>query len=134
MVFGTFDILHPGHIYYLTEAKKKGDELVVVLARDATVNKIKDNVTHDEETRYTELAKLKFINKVVLGYEGKDKLKVIEEEQPDIICLGYDQKHFTEKLSELLAKRGLTPEIIRLPPFKEHIYKSSLLRSNNADR
>ena len=40
MATGTFDILHMGHIYYLKEAKKLGDELVIVVARDFTVRKL----------------------------------------------------------------------------------------------
>ena len=36
MCAGTFDIIHPGHLYYLSEAKKYGDNLVVVVARDET--------------------------------------------------------------------------------------------------
>ena len=34
---GTFDILHPGHLYYLEESKKMGDELWAIVARDANV-------------------------------------------------------------------------------------------------
>ncbi|HEY4500387.1 MAG TPA: adenylyltransferase/cytidyltransferase family protein, partial [Candidatus Paceibacterota bacterium] len=41
MVFGTFDILHPGHLYFLRAAKKLGDYLIVSLARDVNVRKIK---------------------------------------------------------------------------------------------
>jgi len=41
LAFGTFDILHPGHEFYLKEAKKHGDILDVVVARDSTVEKIK---------------------------------------------------------------------------------------------
>lgn len=41
MAFGTFDVFHPGHEYYLTQAKKYGDILIVVVARDKTVEKVK---------------------------------------------------------------------------------------------
>jgi len=34
MATGVFDLLHPGHLYFLTEARKHGDELIVVVARD----------------------------------------------------------------------------------------------------
>ncbi len=45
MCFGTFDILHPGHLYFLRECEKYGDELIVVIARDATVEKVKEKKT-----------------------------------------------------------------------------------------
>jgi FAD synthetase len=41
MTFGTFDRLHPGHEYYLSEARKYGDCLITVVARDKTVVDIK---------------------------------------------------------------------------------------------
>jgi FAD synthetase len=41
MTFGTFDMFHPGHRYYLSEARKEGDVLVVIVARDITVEKLK---------------------------------------------------------------------------------------------
>ena len=34
---GTFDILHPGHLFYLEESKKLGDELWVIVARERNV-------------------------------------------------------------------------------------------------
>ena len=39
MTFGTFDLAHPGHIFYLNEAKKLGDKLITVIARDANLKK-----------------------------------------------------------------------------------------------
>ncbi|EQD52190.1 glycerol-3-phosphate cytidyltransferase, partial [mine drainage metagenome] len=41
MATGVFDLLHPGHLYFLTEARKLGDELVVVVARDQTARRLK---------------------------------------------------------------------------------------------
>jgi FAD synthetase len=41
MTFGTFDLLHPGHLHYLSEAKKLGDYLITIVARDATVERLK---------------------------------------------------------------------------------------------
>ncbi|MEE9489142.1 MAG: adenylyltransferase/cytidyltransferase family protein, partial [Thermoplasmata archaeon] len=41
MASGVFDLLHTGHLHYLEEAKKLGDELIVVVARDSTVRKEK---------------------------------------------------------------------------------------------
>ncbi|MCK4554633.1 NUDIX domain-containing protein, partial [Candidatus Parcubacteria bacterium] len=64
-------------------------------------------------------------DKVVLG-NIKDKYKIIERFKPDVICLGYDQKIFTEKLKEKLQKFGLSKtRIIRLKSYKKEKYKSS---------
>ena len=128
MCFGTFDISHEGHKFYLTEAKKLGDFLVVVVARDKTVKEVKNQQPlHSEEDRAKNLQQLGIADKVILGNPG-DKLKVIEAERPDIICFGYDQKAFTENANEKLQQRGLKVEVVRLPAYKPEVYKSSLLR------
>jgi FAD synthetase len=128
MVFGTFDILHPGHFYFLKKAKKYGDELIVVVARDSTIKKVKGKEPkYNERERLENLRSLSFVNKVVLGNEN-DKYKVIEEIVPDTICLGYDQEPVSiQLLKNKLEKRGINPEIHRIDAYKEHIYKSSKL-------
>jgi len=124
MVFGTFDILHPGHIYLLNEAKNLGNELVVVVARDRTVGEIKKIITkNNEQNRLKNISDLQIANKAILGNEG-DKYEVIREEKPDIIALGYDQTAFTDKLSQNFPEI----KIVRLKPYKEDIYKSSKFR------
>ena len=129
MCFGTFDVLHRGHEYYLREARKFGDYLVVVVALDETVRKVKGSFpVHNQEERLMNLQQLNLADKVVLG-SSSDRLKVIEDEKPDIICLGYDQRSFTENLKEKLSHRGLkSVEIVRIPSYHPETYKSSLLR------
>lgn len=127
MVFGTFDVLHPGHIFLFKEASKLG-ELYVVIARDKTVQQIKGFApSMNEEQRRKKVQILKHVKKAVLG-KLYDKFKIVEEISPDIICLGYDQKTFADRLPEELKKRGMSCEIRRIPPYKAHRYKSSLLK------
>ena len=129
MCFGTFDLLHEGHKFYLSEAKKLGGFMVVVVARDSTVKDVKEQQPlHNEAERVRNLQQLGIADKVVLGNPG-DKLKVVEDEKPQIICLGYDQTFFTEKIKEKLQQRGLSVEVVRLPAYKPDVYKSSLLRN-----
>ena len=128
MCFGTFDVLHEGHRFYLAEAKKLGDSLVVVVARDETVKEVKkQQPLHSEKERVRQLQQLGIADKVILGNPG-DKLKVVEDEKPNIICLGYDQTFFTEKIKEKLQQRGLNAEVVRMPAYKPEVYKSSLLK------
>ncbi len=129
MVFGTFDIFHCGHINFLKQAKLYGDYLIVVVARDLTVKKIKGEYSlNKENSRVQKIKKSKLANKVVLGCLG-DKYKIISKLKPDIICLGYDQNSFTGPLKDELKKRNLSYiKIIRLKPYKPEIYKSSKLK------
>jgi len=132
LVFGTFDIFHPGHEYFLKEAKKHGDELVVVVARDSTVKQVKGKLPrHDENYRLNIIQKLDYVDKAVLGYETTDKYRIVEEIKPDTICLGYDQSAFVDGLEKKLQELELKTEIIRLDAYKPHIHKSSHYKRQN---
>ena len=128
LVFGTFDILHPGHTHMLKEAKEYGDRLVVVLARDATVLAVKKRpAANNEDARLRNLEALGLTDKVRLG-DLYDKYKVIGEEKPDVVALGYDQKEFVDKLEDVLDDHV---KIVRLAPYSPDIFKSSKLRDTN---
>ena len=126
IVFGTFDILHPGHKHVLKEAKEYGDYLVVVIARDKNVKKIKGKKPkYNEQERKKNLNKLKIANKICLGHLT-DKYKVLRDEKPDIVALGYDQRTYVDELVDNVADHV---QIVRLTPYKPEIYKSSKLRN-----
>ncbi len=109
----------------LKEARALGDELVVVVALDKTVEQLKGRLPHySEGERKKHLEETGLASRVRLGSSG-DKLAVVREEKPDVIALGYDQTFFTKELEETF---GVTTTIVRLQAFKPDIYKSSLLR------
>src|SRR3989338_10082249 len=122
LAFGSFDVIHPGHMFFLREGKKMGDKLVVVVAKDSTIREIKSfEPKYKEHERLEHVRDIPYVDKSVLGYEG-DKYKIVEEFNPDIIVLGYDQDSYSEKLPEELKKRKLKAQIQRLGSFKPHIY------------
>lgn len=116
MATGVFDILHLGHLYFLNEAKKLGDELIVVVARDSTARKLKHNPITPENMRLEMIKALKIIDNAVLGYED-DIYRIVEEIKPNIIVLGYDQTLDEGKIKEELQKRGLNIKVVRLQKF-----------------
>lgn len=127
MVFGTFDGLHPGHISFFKQAKKYGDYLIVVVAKDKTVKETKNHLPYfNESERLRGVADCGLADEAKLGYTD-DHFKIIKEIKPDIICLGYDQKSFTEELPGELEKMGLKIEIRRMKPHKPEKYHSSLI-------
>ena len=68
MAFGTFDLLHQGHFFYLKKAKSFGDNLVVVVARDKNVVEIKGRrPLNSEKERLAKVKRLEFVDKAVLG-------------------------------------------------------------------
>lgn len=127
MVFGTFDIVHLGHLHMLWEARGLGDELIVVIARDKTVKKIKGfKPMFTESYRKAYINKLRIADKVVLGSKGKDKHLVIRRYKPDIIALGYDQINFTQGLSNVFKSKKI--KIVCLKSYKNKTYKSSVIK------
>ena len=121
MAFGTFDLLHPGHINFLRQAKRRGN-LIVVIARDKTAKEVKGKLPrHDEKQRLKAVKRLNLAPRVVLGGK-RDKYAVIKKYHPDIIALGYDQLYFTEQLKNFNLK------IIRLKAYKPNKYKTSILK------
>lgn len=129
LVFGTFDLLHEGHKSLFEQARSLAPrvELHAVVARDDTVRDVKGYVpTHDERTRL--LAVSEYVDHVHLGREG-DKYAIIEEIDPQIIALGYDQTHFVEGLDRAIASRNLNSTVVRLEAFRPDVFKTSLIRS-----
>ncbi|MHC1599367.1 MAG: adenylyltransferase/cytidyltransferase family protein [Candidatus Methanospirareceae archaeon] len=110
---GTFEILHPGHLLYLEEAKKLGDELFVIIGRDVTVRKRKRTPIIPEEQRLQMVSALKMVDKAMLGSE-KDMYEPLYSIKPDIIVLGYDQDFDEEKLERELRERGFHSKVIRI--------------------
>lgn len=127
MVFGTFDLLHPGHIHMLKEAMGYGDCLIAVVARDSTAEQVKGKKPlNNQETRIKNLKALGLADKILLGYEG-DKHRIAAEEQPQVVALGYDQNFFIDGLKKVLP---FDARIIRLSPYLPEKYKSSKLAPN----
>jgi len=130
MVFGTFDIFHPGHVNFLRQARKYGDYLIVIIARDKTVLNIKKSLPrYQEKKRLAEIIKSNLTDKAVLG-SLRDKYQVVKKYQPAVICLGYDQKNFINQLAEKLKQFKLKTKIVRLKPYRPKIYKSSKLNGD----
>ncbi|MDI6810442.1 MAG: FAD synthase [archaeon] len=110
---GTFEILHPGHLLYLEEAKKLGDELFVIVGRDVTVRKRKRTPIIPEEQRLKMVSALKMVDKAMLGSK-KDIYEPLYTIKPDIIALGYDQDFDEEELERGLRERGFNSKVIRI--------------------
>lgn len=129
MIFGTFDGLHEGHLDFFKQAKKLSGktELIVSIARDKNVAKLKGQIPlFNEKKRMSLVKKCDLVDKVVLSGLG-DHIPHIIKEAPDIIALGYDQKFYIKNLKKYLKDKGISIKIVRLKPYKEKIYKSHLL-------
>jgi len=126
---GVFDLLHLGHVRFLEKAKQAGGEnatLVVIIARDSTVEKIKGKKPiMSEEQRCILVESLKVVDKAILGFEGFDIGEVIDEIKPDIIALGYDQTEMETTVQTYITMHKLPIEVVRIGKFGKNALDSS---------
>lgn len=114
MTGGVFDVIHPGHLTTLNEAKTFGDVLVVVVARNETVRRLKGrDPINDDENRLRVVKSLKPVDFAVLG-DDKDMYKTVKLIKPSVIALGYDQKHDESEMRDKLKVMGLATKVVRL--------------------
>lgn len=129
---GVFDIIHPGHIYTLSSAKNLGDVLVVTVATDKTVKKMKGHAPLNDEAKRVELvAALRTVDLALLGSET-DMFEVVERVRPDVIALGYDQKHDVDELTLGASSRGLHIKVVRFDTPMPGIKSSKIIKDTKA--
>lgn len=109
---GTFDILHPGHVYYLRQARSMGDRLHVIVARSTNVTH-KDPPVIPGPQRAAMVAALDPVDDAHLG-NPDDIFVPIERLDPDIIALGHDQHHDEAGIEAALADRGIDCAVERV--------------------
>ncbi|MCD6562969.1 MAG: cytidylyltransferase family protein [Thermoproteales archaeon] len=114
MVGGAFEIIHPGHIFFLREASKLG-RVIVIVARDKTIMKNKNrHPIVPEEQRLKVIKSIKYVDEAYLGSEDFDILETIEKYKPDIIFLGPDQDFLYKKISDIVNKMKLDIKVEKL--------------------
>ncbi len=132
MIFGTFDMIHQGHEDFFRQARALANDpyLIVSIARDSATARIKGvSPRNTEDSRLATVRKHTLVDEAVLGDE-KGFMPHILQMRPDIIALGYDQAgEYVDRLDTELQTRGLSIRIVRLLPYKEHIFKTSKLTS-----
>ena len=96
MASGVFDLLHTGHLAYLEEAKKMGDELIVVVATDKTVLQRKHNPVTPQNMRRELVASLKPVDSAVIGNDGAQRIREFLRSPLHIIASPHEIAGLTE--------------------------------------
>ncbi|MDA2617801.1 glycerol-3-phosphate cytidylyltransferase [Bacillus sp. BH2] len=92
ITYGTFDLLHWGHINLLKRAKNLGDYLIVAVSSDE-FNKIKNKKSyHSYENRKMMLEAIRYVDEVIPEFDWEQKVKDIQEHDVDVFVMGDDWK------------------------------------------
>ena len=125
---GVYDIIHPGHIHTLKNSKQEGDLLIVSIARDNRVIKIKGRKPiNNEKMRTILVSAIRYVDFTLLGSKG-DIFGVVKKIKPNIITIGYDQTHQINELKKRVKINNLNIKIKKLDSPIPHV-KSSDLRT-----
>ena len=126
MLGGSFDVIHPGHVETLEQAKQLGDVLVVSVTRDALFEKNKGRKPlHNEQLRRKLVSAIRYVDAVVLGNED-DPFGSLSLE-PDVVALGYDQENMREGILSEIKKRGLESKVVTLKSSTPQIKTTKIL-------
>lgn len=128
LVFGVFDLLHPGHVAFLREAKRHGDKLIVVVTRDERAEDEKGRRPYYRlEERIGMLAALSCVDEAIAG-DGAGEWTMIEKIRPDVICIGHDQDAERSKAAAQIGRLSVRPEMVRVRAFERERYSTSVIR------
>lgn len=126
---GVFDIIHPGHLAFLAEAKRVAGpnaRLVVVVTSDATVLRRKRRPPLlPERQRLKIVSSLKLVDQAVLGHRQLDFLWILKRFHPDIVAFGYDQNEVRKALQSVIREKRLPIRVVKIRRFGRRGFNSS---------
>jgi D-glycero-beta-D-manno-heptose 1-phosphate adenylyltransferase len=127
---GCFDLIHAGHLDYLSKASDLGDRFIIAVNSDASVRRLKGEgrPVKDEKSRLELLASLFFVDAVFL-FQEDTPLHVISQLIPDILVKGGDYKENEIVGADMVKKNGGKVVVL---PFLEG-YSSTILEKKIID-
>ncbi|TSC66554.1 MAG: cytidyltransferase-related enzyme [Candidatus Berkelbacteria bacterium Gr01-1014_85] len=130
MATGVFDLLHPGHLSFLKQAKALGDRLVVVVTNDTVAHQSKGETLFTASERAEMIEAIDWVDEVIIPTETDPSryYLTVAAIKPAIIALGYDQRFDELELAKELAQHGLDCQIVRLEQAKTSTWSSTKLK------
>src|SRR5699024_1474729 len=90
ITYGTFDLIHPGHINILRRAKKYGDYLIVALSTDEFNAQKGKSAYYSYQERKEILESIRYVDKVVPEYSWEQKVSDMRKYDVDVFVMGDD--------------------------------------------
>jgi FAD synthetase len=132
VVFGVFDLLHPGHVFFLEQASKYG-ELHVIVSLDAIVRMLKNKTPNqDENVRLQQVQELPYVKKAYLCDIELGSYQILRHINPDIICIGHDQHFLCQHLQEKMKDPSFPQaKIVHIEAFHAELYSTTILSNKS---
>lgn len=92
ITYGTYDLLHYGHVNLLKRARELGDELIVALSTDEFNRKKHKSSYHKYQERKLILEAIRYVDKVIPEQDWKQKIEDVKKYNIDIFVIGDDWK------------------------------------------
>ncbi len=129
VIFGTFDNIHDGHREFIKQARKQGERLVAIIARDNAIKELKQKAPiNDELDRLNTVLEIESIDLVFLGDQEQGVYNILKEINPDIIFFGYDQQDLHNDICQKIENGSLPKiELIFGKPHQPELFHSSIL-------
>lgn len=127
---GTFDLFHAGHVNFLREASRLGDELIVALNTDEFVEKFKRKTICNYEERFACLKACRYVHWVIDNFGGENSGLTIDAVKPDIIAIGDDWQD-KDYLGQLGIDQNFLDErniIIQYLPYTKTISTTEIIK------
>jgi len=127
LVFGTFDVIHPGHKFFLQQSASYGDRLVAVIARDEFVSNTKKKIpVHNQEERIEHIINSGLVDDACLSDSVTGRFNVVSKINPQVICFGHDQTKLAESFRNWLSENNIEIELVIIDPYKRDKYSSTI--------
>jgi FAD synthetase len=133
VVWGTFDMLHEGHLEFLKNASSYGELYVIVVPDEVVMNNKHHLPAQNHFKRKEKLERLDFVKRVYIDCVeyGLESIEIIN---PDYFCVGYDQLTVWEDvLSNLFDSKNINAEIIRLNIYANGLHTTDIIANEHKD-
>ncbi len=131
LIFGKFDVVHPGHTSFINQAKQYGQVTSVLESDQAIITLGGNKPFYNEKIRQEKLAPYDI---QVFVREKETVQDIIAKLKPDILCFGYDQIWLQENFSLAVEGSKKKVKIKILNPLKENFFKSSRIHNILKDK
>jgi len=127
LVFGTFDVIHPGHKFFLRQSAALGDQLIAVIARDEFVSQTKmKKPVHNQTERMEHIINSGLVDDACLSDTVTGSFNVVVNINPQIICFGHDQTRLADSFNKWMIDNGKNIEIVIIEPYQRDRYSSTV--------